>query len=508
MEREKLIETVNNAQSGDQQAVSLLFNHYYDSVYQFALKTVKDPEIAADVTQESFIEVINTLGTLREPAAFPIWLRKITYHQCTRFFKKIKDITVAEDEDGNTVFDDLEEDHTDFIPEAALDRKDLQDTLHQILDELPEDMRSIVVLYYYDELSYREISEITGLPEVAIKRKLFTARKKLKNSVEQYEKKHNIKLHSIGLAPLLLWFWNIQKQTASSKTVVQTAAQVSSATGANITVATTGAAVKTLGTSLTVKIAAGVLTASLVGGGIAVVTQSEPEIPPSTTTSTLSQEKPSSTLASIQSPESQGLQFDSKGDGTCWVTGIGSCTDTTLMIPSQSPSGEIVVGIDEAAFQGCILLEYVVLPQSILTIGDSAFADCTNLFSIELPQGLVHIGAHAFSRCVFFESVVIPDSVTNLGAYAFMGCKELNSVTIGNGLTQLEEGVFYLCVALPQLSITKNISYIGSYALGGCYALKEIKYAGTKQEWDAIQKEEKPAWDWGDLEYLLRYSDN
>lgn len=508
MEREKLIETVSNAQSGDQQAVSLLFNHYYDYVYQFALKTVKDPDIAADITQESFIEIINTLGTLREPAAFPIWLRKITYHQCTRYFKKVKDITVAEDEDGNTVFDQLEEEHSDFIPEEALERKDLQDTLHKMLDELPDDMRSIVVLYYYDELSYREISEITGLPEPTIKRKLFAARKKLKNSVEQYEKKHNIKLHSIGLAPLLVWFWNAQKHTVSTKTVVQTAAHVSSATGAKLTVATTGAAVKSLGTSLTTRIAAGVLAVSIVGGGIAVVTQSEPESLPSTTTSTQSQESPASTIASIQSPESQGLQFDSKGDGTCWVAGIGSCTDATLIIPSESPSGEIVVGIDEAAFQGCTLLEYVVLPQSMLTIGNSAFADCTNLSGIELPQGLVDIGAHAFSRCVFLESIAIPDSVTTLGAYAFMGCKGLNSITIGNGLTQLEEGVFYLCVTLPQLSVTKNIDYIGSYALGGCYALKEIIYAGTKQEWDAIEKEEKPAWDWGDLEYLLRYSDN
>ena len=88
MERDKLISLVTKAQQGDQDALNELFNAFYNDVYYFALKTVKDDQIACDITQETFVEIINTLGNLQEPAAFVKWMKQITYHQCTRYFKK------------------------------------------------------------------------------------------------------------------------------------------------------------------------------------------------------------------------------------------------------------------------------------------------------------------------------------------------------------------------------------------------------------------------------------
>lgn len=88
MEREKLVSLVSAAQSGDGGAMNELFNAFYNDVYFFALKTCADENIACEVTQETFIEVINAIGALQEPAAFVTWMKQITYHQCTRFFKK------------------------------------------------------------------------------------------------------------------------------------------------------------------------------------------------------------------------------------------------------------------------------------------------------------------------------------------------------------------------------------------------------------------------------------
>ena len=90
MEREDLVKLVTAAQAGNESALNALFNVFYNDIYYFALKTVKDDQLACDITQEAFVEIINTLGNLREPAAFVTWAKQITYHQCTRYFRKNK----------------------------------------------------------------------------------------------------------------------------------------------------------------------------------------------------------------------------------------------------------------------------------------------------------------------------------------------------------------------------------------------------------------------------------
>ena len=106
MERDKLVKLVTEAQKGDSKSMNLLFNEFYNDVYYFALKTVKNEDVACDVTQETFVEIIKTLNNLKEPAAFVTWMKQIAYHQCTRYFKKKKDILV--DEDENEICDTCE----------------------------------------------------------------------------------------------------------------------------------------------------------------------------------------------------------------------------------------------------------------------------------------------------------------------------------------------------------------------------------------------------------------
>ena len=81
MEQEKLVSLVKGAQSGDAASIEELFEAFYNDVYYFALKTVKEENLACDITQEAFIEIFNTIQNLKEPAAFAAWMRRITYHQ-------------------------------------------------------------------------------------------------------------------------------------------------------------------------------------------------------------------------------------------------------------------------------------------------------------------------------------------------------------------------------------------------------------------------------------------
>ena len=71
MNTEQITKLVEKAQRGDDAALNELFNETYNDIYYFALKTVKESELACDITQDTFVAIINNLSSLKEPAAYP-----------------------------------------------------------------------------------------------------------------------------------------------------------------------------------------------------------------------------------------------------------------------------------------------------------------------------------------------------------------------------------------------------------------------------------------------------
>lgn len=84
---------------------------------------------------------------------------------------------------------------------------------------------------------------------------------------------------------------------------------------------------------------------------------------------------------------SRGLSFTSNGDGTCTLSGIGSCVDTCLIIPEKSDSGDTVVSIASEAFAGNTTIGAVQIPVTVTSIGNAAFAGCPSLSYISVTQG-------------------------------------------------------------------------------------------------------------------------
>ena len=292
MERKKLIKLVTAAQNGDHKAVDTLFNAYYNDVYYFALKTVKDEETACEVTQDTFVSILKNFKDLKEPAAFVTWMKQIAYNHCARFFQKKKDVLVEEDEEGNTVFDALPEERTEFVPDEALDQEDFRKTIMGMLDELSPEQRSATMLYYYSEMSVKQIAQIQGVSEGTVKSRLNYARKAIKKSVEDYEKKNDVKLHSVALLPLLFWLFAGAKEEMAAAAVPVVVGEISSATGIALTAggmsstatgvvaaSTGGIIAKLAGIPLVVKIIAGVTAISLVVGCISVAVLKDDEKP-------------------------------------------------------------------------------------------------------------------------------------------------------------------------------------------------------------------------------------
>ena len=69
MEREKLISLVKGVQNGDENAMTEMYNTFHNDIYYYIFKTVNDSELAADLTQDTFIEILQSIASLKEPAA-------------------------------------------------------------------------------------------------------------------------------------------------------------------------------------------------------------------------------------------------------------------------------------------------------------------------------------------------------------------------------------------------------------------------------------------------------
>ena len=293
MEKEKLVALVLAAQQGEEQAFTELFEAFHDDLYYHIFKTVNDQSLAEDLLQDAYMEIFQTIGQLNEPAAFVTWSKQIAYHRCTGYYKKRHEILADEDEDGHSVFDTIEEDRAEFIPDEALDKEELKQTLHGIIGALPMEQRSAVLLRYFDELSVKEIADIQGVSEGTVKSRLNYGRKAIKDGVEAYEKKTGVKLRCVGIIPLLLWllreFAVANKLSTTSKGAAAAyaatfPAATATTTAAAGTAATTAAggiaggaaaavakgAIATGAKVLSGKLIAGIIAASLVVGGTGV----------------------------------------------------------------------------------------------------------------------------------------------------------------------------------------------------------------------------------------------
>lgn len=86
-------------------------------------------------------------------------------------------------------------------------------------------------------------------------------------------------------------------------------------------------------------------------------------------------------------PLDNGLAYASNGNGTCTLTGLGSCTDPYIVIPTTSPAGDVVTAIAARAFYGCEFVTAIQLPSTVSSIGALAFASCPALIYISVDVG-------------------------------------------------------------------------------------------------------------------------
>jgi len=187
---------------------------------------------------------------------------------------------------------------------------------------------------------------------------------------------------------------------------------------------------------------------------------------------------------------SKGLEYTLERDGkSCVIKSLGTCKDADVVIPSTI-DGYTVTGIGKHAFDHCLTLKSVTVPESVVFIGDHAFAGCAHLTAVTLSDSVTRIGISAFSDCKKLGSLEIPAGITEIGYGVFRGCSCLDRISIPAGVTGIGIAAFADCRGLSSFTVPQSVTAIGSLAFENCVRLTELRYTGTKRFWKKINLHE------------------
>ena len=238
--------------------------------------------------------------------------------------------------------------------------------------------------------------------------------------------------------------------------------------------------------------------------------------------------------------------FDNTGyynDSANWSKGVlyinNHFIKAKTSVVAENILREGTVTIAGGAFEDCIGLTTLIIPNSVTSLGAFAFEDCTSLTSITIPKSVTNIGNGAFFGCSSLTAITIPENVTRIGEMAFYNCtglKEVNwnaknvgdyenydyvfynagngmevvfgdtvenipahlfyvrdssyiprvtKVTIGNNVTNIGESAFENCASLQSITIPKSVTSIGNSAFYDCVRLSAV-YITDIAKWCGI----------------------
>ena len=186
MKKAELAETVKLAQSGNKDAVEALYRQYRERIWFFVCKNVGSNQAAEDIVSDTFLTAIEKLGELRCADAFGSWLYSIAYNKCLQFLNSESGIARFESDE---LFDSTIEksilNEPVKLPSDYIESKQTRQQLRNAIDSLKPEMRSAVIMYYFEEMSVADVGKALGLKENAAKQRLFRARKKLSEKLKK-----------------------------------------------------------------------------------------------------------------------------------------------------------------------------------------------------------------------------------------------------------------------------------------------------------------------------------
>ena len=166
--------------AGDESAFASLVRKYQKQIHAYAWRKTQDFQIAEDITQETFLQVYQKLGTLEDPTLFLKWLYAIVNHLCIAWFRKNQ--VHAESFKETHIWEIETEAYSRYVAaeHAKMTAETQRDLVENLLVKLKEKDREVITLHYFEDMTSSQISEFLGISENTVKSRLRRARQRLK----------------------------------------------------------------------------------------------------------------------------------------------------------------------------------------------------------------------------------------------------------------------------------------------------------------------------------------
>ncbi len=242
------------ARMGSQEAVSTLYEKTYSKVYYTVKSMIRDEDAVFDIVQDAYIKAFGHLDSFQGDARFLPWVRQIAVNTARDWLKKKRPMLFTElgsgDEQDTPVEELFPDERSGNLPDQIIDQKETKRLIGEIIEELPEDQRVAIGMFYYQEMSVKEIAAAMEVSESAVKSRLMYGRNKIEKKVLELEKQ-GTKLYSLAPLPfLLLLFRNLETYATEvsdgrilhALLALQPVGAATAATGAGQSAGTAGAA--------------------------------------------------------------------------------------------------------------------------------------------------------------------------------------------------------------------------------------------------------------------------
>jgi RNA polymerase sigma-70 factor (ECF subfamily) len=154
---------LHNYISGDETALQILIDRHQSKIYGFIYSKIQDRSVCDDIFQDTFIKVIKTLRTkgYNEEGKFLPWVMRIASNLVIDYFRHNKKMPFQRETDEYSIFNFMSD--STLSIENQLIEEQVELDVRKLVEQLPEDQREVIKMRFYEDLSFKEISEITGV---------------------------------------------------------------------------------------------------------------------------------------------------------------------------------------------------------------------------------------------------------------------------------------------------------------------------------------------------------
>lgn len=148
---------------GDENALTVLINRHQSKIFGFIYSKISDRDISNDIFQDTFIKVIKTLKSksYNEEGKFLPWVMRIAHNLIIDHFRKNKKMPMFRETEEFSIFSIMCDDSLTI--ENKIIREQVEIDLKKLIEELPADQKEVLIMRMYQDMSFKEISEITGV---------------------------------------------------------------------------------------------------------------------------------------------------------------------------------------------------------------------------------------------------------------------------------------------------------------------------------------------------------